>query len=451
VLVVGAVAAAVVVTRSSAPEPDADEALDRAAAAMESAGSFRTRQVSEERMRTGDEGGAGTSTEFRVVTDAEVSGDEWHTTTDSGDLRDESVMVDGSLYMRFSDGAGELADAPWEAYPADSFEDTTIDPDDVGGFLEMIGLDADGDGEIDDEIEDEFGGPDEIENMVVSSLGFYYLYGSEPVGGSSPVSLPTGFVDSFGGFEDAEVVSDDGDTLVLSATRQPPAGLAAAVGFDVPAGVFEITLGADDLPTKLTMTVDGRNSHQREDVTFTDWGADITIDVPSGEIDHTPWVDEEAVEAARATLTPLAPTVVPDGLVLSGIDGIPVEDVEDEGTEPCPQLWLDYAPPLEDEAATEAFATSLDYLSIYLLPADCAREFDPTPFEPGEFGDVPSRTGTELGFVEVLVGDTVVQFDTTYEDDLPAMVASLAPFDLDAELARTSEIAQSGGAITFGL
>jgi hypothetical protein len=29
-----------------------------------------------------------------------------------------------------------------------------------------------------------------------------------------------------------------------------------------------------------------------------------------------------------------------------------------------------------------------------------------------------------------------VQFDTTYTSDLPAMVASIQPFDLDAELTR---------------
>jgi hypothetical protein len=55
---------------------------------------------------------------------------------------------------------------------------------------------------------------------------------------------------------------------------------------------------------------------------------------------------------------------------------------------------------------------------------------------------LPSRTSEEFGSVEVMAGDTVVQFDTTYQDELPAMVASLAPLDLDAELARTGDIAQ---------
>ena len=49
--------------------------------------------------------------------------------------------------------------------------------------------------------------------------------------------------------------------------------------------------------------------------------------------------------------------------------------------------------------------SSPDYLNVYLLPQSCALEYDDTPFEPGEFGDLPSRDGEF--FVEVLVGETV--------------------------------------------
>jgi hypothetical protein len=437
VVVVGAVTAAVVVARSDAPEPDADEALDRAAVEMESAGSFRLREVSEDRSETGEAGGAGSASEYRTVVDAELSGDEWRATTDSGDYADEAVALADSFYTRSADSVDALAGEQWVVFPGSVEEMTDAASDDPqAAFLMMSGLDFDGDGEIDDDI----GGRDEIESLVVPALADYYLFGlGEPTAGAgAPVPLPSGFIDTFGSFEDAEVVSDDGETLVISATRHLPADFAEGIDIDMPAGVFEITLGADDLPTKLTLTVDGRTAHHREDVTFSDWGADITIGVPEGEIDHTPWVDEEAVAAARATVAPLAPTAVPDGLVLSGIDGL----MPDDETEPCPQLYLTYAPPLEDQAATDAFMDSPDYLDIYLLPADCATDFDPTPFEAGEFGDLPSRTSEEFGSVEVMVGDTVVQFDTSYDDELAAMVASLAPFDLDAELARTGEIAQ---------
>jgi hypothetical protein len=42
--------------------------------------------------------------------------------------------------------------------------------------------------------------------------------------------------------------------------------------------------------------------------------------------------------------------------------------------------------------------------------------------------------------VQVLVGETVVQFDTTYTGDLPAMVGSLQPFDVDAAIAASGEL-----------
>jgi hypothetical protein len=447
VLVVGAIAAAVVVVRSGAPEPGADEPgadepLDRAGAAIDpadSADSFRMHQVSVDVDRSSLDDGVGT--ELRTVTDTEVSGGDWHITVNRDGEADEEVMIGGRLYGRFATDDQELADLPFLELPADLFPHGLETEDDAfGEDTDMAGLDGDGDGEIDDDV----GGTDVVESMLVSALDRYYLYDSEPVGGDgAPVALPTGFVDRFGSFEDAEVTSDDGDTLVLTATRQPPADLDRAVEVDLPVGVFELTVGAGGLPTKLTLTVDGRTSARREEITFTDWGADITIGVPEDDVDRTPWVDEDAVAAARANLTPLAPTVVRDGLVLSFIDGFPRDD---SGERPsaygCEHLQLHYDLPIEDgaEAADEPYPESTDFLNIYLTSADCSIGSDPTPFVPGEFGDVPSRRhDDDPGSVEVLVGDTVVRFWTTYVDDLPAMVGSLAPFDLDAELARVQE------------
>jgi hypothetical protein len=132
------------------------------------------------------------------------------------------------------------------------------------------------------------------------------------------------------------------------------------------------------------------------------------------------------------------------------IEATSAEDAEEFGEEPCTQLTLDYQPPTTDEASLEGWYEQGDYLTVFLLPLECALEYDDTPFEPGEFGEVPSRE--DYGFVEVLVGETVVQFDTSYTDDLPAMVASIQPFDLDAELARLAPLAEqmwndvSGGA-----
>ena len=107
------------------------------------------------------------------------------------------------------------------------------------------------------------------------------------------------------------------------------------------------------------------------------------------------------------------------------------------GAGACGQLYLTFAPPLTTDAVAYEWFSSLDYLDVYLLPADCARGYDDTPFEPGRFGDLPSRDS--FGLLEVLMGGTVVQFDTTYAVD-EALVASIQPFDLDAELARTGEL-----------
>ena len=450
VVLVGTMAAAVVVARSGGGEPDPDEALGRAAAAMESAESFRLRATSVDTSTTGEEGGAGSSTEYRTVTEAVISGDEWRATTDSGDYADETVGLADSLYSRSADSVDGLADEQWALLPANGVDEVTAlaEDDPQAAFLMVTGLDFDGDGEIDVEFDD-----DEafLEEALIPGLADYYLFGlGEPSGlmGPAPVPLPSGFVDAFGSFEDAEVVADDGETLTIRATRHVPAEIADGIDLDLPPGVFEITLGADDLPTKLTLTVDGTSAHRSEEVTFSDWGAEITIGVPEGEVDETPWVDEEAVAAAAAVVTPMAPTVVPDGLVISYIEGYTAEELD----ESCPQLNIGYWPPIEDTAAAEAFTNSPDYLDIYLLPADCAQASDPTPFEAGEFGDVPSRE-SELALVEVLIGDTVVQFDTTYQDELPAMVASIAPFDLDAALATISTIGEqqmSEGGITTG-
>lgn len=438
IVLVGAVAAAVVVARSGSSEPDPDEALQQAAAAMDSAGSFRLHTVSEDTSRVGDEGGAGSTSSYRTVIDAEVSGDEWRATTDSGDFADESVGLADSIYERSADSLDALAAEQWTVVPADALAEAqaAVGDDPQAAFLTMLGLDYDGDGEVDPDVaQDEY-----LEEMLVPGLAGYYLFGmGEPsaVAGPGAVPLPSGFVDTFGAFQDAEVVSDDGGALTIRATRQVPAEIADGIDVALPAGVFEITLGADHLPTKLTLTVDGVLAHHTEDVTFSDWGADITIGVPEGDVDETPWVDEDALAAARDTVMPLAPTVVPDGLVLSNIDGV----TADEAFEGCPELSLTYAPPVEDAAASDAFMTSPDYLAITLLPADCARDYDPAPFVAGEFGDLPSRLNGD-GFVEVLVGDTVVQVDTTYTDGLSAMVVSLTPFDLDAELGRTNAIGQ---------
>lgn len=143
--------------------------------------------------------------------------------------------------------------------------------------------------------------------------------------------------------------------------------------------------------------------------------------------------------------------MLPDGIQLREIYPIPADEAAEMG-EDCAQLNLAYGPPLdpallEDPKSFDDVMAWDDYLDAYLLPAACAREADDTPFAPGGFGAVPTRDA--MGMVEVLVGDTVVRIDTTYEGGtLAALVASIQPFDLDAEIERLSALAQdvwSGG------
>jgi hypothetical protein len=396
--------------------------------------------VSEDRSTTGDAGGAGSSTMYRSITDVEVAGDAWRATYDDGDYADQVVVTGDAMYTRSADSVDGLDAEPWVAMPAalDAVEPAgTTDREE---FLLYLGLDYDGDGEVDrDVLEDPY-----TESMVVPGLASYYLFG---LGGpdvamtaGDAVPLPAGLVETFGSFDDAEVVSDDGGELVISATRTVPPELAEGVEVDLPPGRFEITLGPDDLPTRLELTVEGTDAHYIETVDFADWGADISIGVHEGEIDETPWLDEEALAAVRGTVDAVAPTAVPDGLVLSAIDALSAEDAEDYGNEPCGQLLLSYLPPVTGDP--DVWMDSEGYLEVALLPHACALAFDDTPFEPGEFGDLPARE-TDM-YVEVLVGETVVQFDTTYTDDLPAIVASIQPFDLDAELARVAGLAEDG-------
>jgi hypothetical protein len=206
----------------------------------------------------------------------------------------------------------------------------------------------------------------------------------------------------------------------------------------LPDGVFEIILDAHYLPKAVRLTVEGESTTHVDEISFTGWGDEITVGMPEGEIDETPWIDEDGLaEALPSVGTAIAPTVVPDELVLNDLYPIP----EDEAIEGCVEIGMSYSPPLDDFDAQEEWADSPDFLDIYLLPLDCALDYDDTPFAAGDFGPAPVREVNDL--LEVQVGTTVVQFDTTYEDDLPAMVASLQPFDLDAEIAR---IAEQGGA-----
>jgi hypothetical protein len=438
VLVVAAVGAVVVSGSDEPDEPDADEALARAQEAIAAAGSFRMSSDSEDRSVSGEVDGPGTGMVLRIRADLEVAGDDWRLVADGGDWAEEAVSVGGSIHTRFADEASGLDAEPWVVLPPEgSTEAPALEGDEmVREFLAISGLDLDGDGEVDSDV----GGAESVEALAVPTLAGYYVLGlGGPVGagtegGSPAVPLPDAFAATFGAFEDAEVVEETSAGLTVSATRSAPDELAGALDIPLPDGRFEIDLDHDGLPTALRLTLDGEATSHDEDVTFSDWGTEIAIAVPDGDVDETPWIDEQAVAAIGGTVTPLAPTAVPDGLELVELYPMAAEEATEMGGEPCDQLNLVYEPPLVDPAALDEWYATGDYLDVYLLPVDCALDYDDAPFAPGEFGAAPSRQVG--GLVEVLVGETVVQIDTTYRAELPGIVASIQPFDLAAEVAR---------------
>jgi hypothetical protein len=442
-----AVVAGVVATRAGGGT-DPDEALADAAEALEAAGSYRMSLTTEDRVTTSEAGGPGSDTTTRTVAEGEVSGDDWRIVSDSGDWADETVGVDGKVYARSADDAGALAAEPWVVVPSTPppSDEALVDllvwmaapMDDMGDTVDGGGYVEPGDPPAENE---PLTGDDAAlaEEILVPLLGGLYLggYGSQ---GDAAVSLtPGGFGEAFGSFEDAEVVAEDAGGLTLRATRSLPAEAAERVGLILPPGQVELVLDADRRPIVLRVTVEGATASHRSEVRFSDWGAAIDIGVPDGEIDETPWLDEEALAEARVGVTPLAPTVLPEGWVIVGIDGYGAEDTGEFDVAMCPRLnvWLGPA------AAPDQFGLGEDYLALSLATRACAEAEDSTPFAPGAYGDLPVRH-EEFSMVQVLVGETVVQVDTSLgEADLAAALTSLQPFDLDAELARVSAEAEA--------
>ncbi len=134
-----------------------------------------------------------------------MAGDAWHETHDSGDWADELVVTPDGSYLRSAESVAELADEPWELMPAGAFDAALPEGDDLRAqFLFLLGLDFDGDGEVDGNVADDGGtlvGDEDVliteegfEPMVVPALASYYLFGlggpaaTTPMGGPVPTA-----------------------------------------------------------------------------------------------------------------------------------------------------------------------------------------------------------------------------------------------------------------------
>ena len=469
VALVAVVAGVLAVRALGGDDADPDAALRRAGEALADAGSYRMTVTTEDRSGEDAVVGPGTHTVTRVVSEVEVSGEDWHARSDAGDWVDETVVVGGTWYARSGDSATPIEGEQWAAVPVPAAGAVEA-PAEAWSWVA---------GDIRAMTEDDILPEDAtfVDEMLVSMVGPLYLGGlgspAVPPGGGAvgpvmaspsmigPLMFGGGTVDpgalavTLDGLDDAEVVADDGRQVTVRATRQAPDELTDAIDRPVPPGVFEVVLDAHDRPVSLTLTVEGGTASHEVRVDFRDWGADVAVAAPAeADIDPTPWLDEAALAEARAGITPLRPTVLPEGVELQDIHPMSADEAAEMGEEECARLNLVYGPPLpaisdvDDPAAiTEAMVEFDGYLDVYLIPAACAQRADDTPFATGAYGEVPSRDIN--GTTEVLIGDTVVQIDTTYAAELPGVVASIEPFDLDAEVTRLTTLAEemwrSGG------
>ena len=82
-----------------------------------------------------------------------------------------------------------------------------------------------------------------------------------------------------------------------------------------------------------------------------------------------------------------------------------------------------------------------DYLDVYLLPADCALDYDDTPFEPGDVRRAARHADGRRSRRGPRGRD-----GRAVRHDLHGRAArdggSIQPFDLDAELARLAPLAE---------
>jgi hypothetical protein len=158
-------------------------------------------------------------------------------------------------------------------------------------------------------------------------------------------------------------------------------------------------------------------------VTYSDYGLVTASDVAApdeSQVDPTPWVDEEALVAFRDTEL-IMPSAPPAGLVLVGAH------ILDAGFTPegCPQMELAYDSPPDRPPGDR-------YLTLYVLPKDCATTFDPTPFDQ-TLGGLPSR----FDGYEVIVGTSVVQLlpSASVATEMDVVAASFAATTPEAVVA----------------
>ena len=387
-LVVVACAVGAVAVLAGSPGPTPEDRFAAARAFLASATGY-TYEVAATDVLGMPGDGPGSTTTMRTSSSVEVVGpDRWRVVADYGDFADETIRIDGDVWYRDADAVDDLGAELWAA----------------GSVDELVLSDE----ELAEVLED----PEEWGLGPVDAFFATISYGSDP---ATTVELITGATA-------AELVAEDAAGVTLALRPELPADVERDVDVRL-----ELDLGTDDVPTALRIDASADDASSAVEIRFTGWDVEVAITEPPADmIDPTPWVDEDAVRG-YADSAILAPTVLPAGWELSIVEVYS----EHEALEGCAQLSLYYEPVPADPADDDAWDMNGDYLDLYTLPADCALDYDDTPFT-----DQPEGPPSRFRGAELLFGDTVIQLDTTLTgDDLDAAVASLAPVDVEALLA----------------
>ncbi|MDQ3384941.1 MAG: hypothetical protein M3503_02850 [Actinomycetota bacterium] len=403
---------------------DPADSLAAAQAFVAETGSYRLDITVESHITTGDPGGAGAETTTRAVTTGAVAGpDRWTMATESADVMsaetftDEVVRLGEDVYVRSSLLAPDAATAgpswvrlaPEEAFP-------TLD--DVADSLSWVTEDG---GPVDGPL---------LDGLVVETLLGAYLFDVE----QDPTSV-------------VRLVEEATAPVVVE--RLPDGGVRLRVSLEPVAEIAEVVEGALDeelapVDVLLDVDADGRPVEARFRgelgsasadlaIEFGDWGAAIEVVAPAaGEIDATPWVQEEALRALDAALL-VAPTTVPEPLILTDVT---VYEGSGEGWD-CTSLDLSYDDRAEQDAPPEADLAALPYLSLSVHPAGCWLEDDDAPFDL-VLGGHPARETS--GFWELEMGEAVVAIDTSLDDEaVDAVAATLGRTSAEALITAAPE------------
>lgn len=229
------------------------------------------------------------------------------------------------------------------------------------------------------------------------------------------------------GLVDPEVEPRDGGSVAQGDVRLDAGALDVLTeeGIPAPAVRARVLLDGEAVVQEVDLSIAfgfgfGQDVQLRIEYTY---GREPSFTEPvAAQIDQTPNVAEEALRAFADTAI-VAPSAVPEGLELDVAELLsPAETLEG-----CTQVSLLY----------QSTAGADDYLQVFVVPLACAEDFDPAPYDE-TFGGLPSRLVTTR---EVVVGETVVQLDSSFEDEkLEAIARSLVPLTADQVIAMVTPV-----------